>query len=507
MMDQRLLLKLGLKLSPQQIQLMKLMMVPTAQLEQRIKEEIESNPALEEGEGGEDELPETEAEVGDTPTETEPTETENDAEAEAAEEELKVDDEVDMSEYYDEDDEGVADYKTADPSEFHDPDDDKKTIPVVTSSSFQEFLEEQVGMMDLDERQQHIALHLIGSLDDDGYLRRDPDAIVDDLAFRQNIMTDKAELEQILLRIQKLEPPGVGARTLEECLLLQLKRKEDPTVFTEIAIRIVQEYFDAFAKKHYARLQNVFDMDGAKLKKVLDEITRLNPKPGSAYSGSSGDAQLTIIPDFILTNNNGELSIALNSANAPELRVSNHFRDMITTYKHSKIKSKQQKEAMVFIKQKIDSAKWFIDAIQSRYHTMLMVMNTLLDIQHDYFATGDETRIKPMILKDIADRTGFDISTISRVANSKYVQTEFGTISLKYFFNEALTNDAGEEVSTREVKQILQDLILGESKKKPISDLVLTKILNDRGYNVARRTVAKYREQLNIPVARLRKEL
>lgn len=507
MMDQRLQLKLGLKLSPQQIQLMKLLMVPTAQLEQRIKEEIETNPALEEGEGGEDELSDTVTEAETSPAEVETAETQTEAETEAAEEELKVDDEVDMSEYYDEDDEGVADYKTSDPSEFHDPDDDKKTIPVVTSSSFQEFLEEQVGMMNLDERQQQIAFHLIGSLDDDGYLRREPDAIVDDLMFRQNIETNKIELQQILEQIQKLEPPGVGARSLEECLLLQLQRKEEPTIFTEIAIRIIKEHFDAFAKKHYDKLQHTFDMDSVKLKKVLDEITRLNPKPGSAYSGSSGDAQLTIIPDFILTNNNGELTVALNSANAPELRVSNHFREMISTYKHSKIKSKEQKEAMVFIKQKIDSAKWFIDAIQSRYHTMMMVMNTLLDIQHDYFASGDETQMKPMILKDIADRTGLDISTVSRVANSKYVQTEFGTISLKYFFNEALTNDEGEEVSTREVKKILQDLIVGESKKKPISDLTLTKILNERGYQVARRTVAKYREQLNIPVARLRKEL
>ncbi len=478
-------------------------MVPSAQLEQRIKEEIEVNPALEEGENGEDEIPQVQEETVAPEAET----TESEAETEAAEEELKVDDEVDMSEYYDEDDEGVADYKTSDPSEFHDPDDDKKTIPVVTSSSFQEFLEEQVGMMDLDERQQQIALHLIGSLDDDGYLRREMDAIEDDLVFRQNITTNKIELQEILEQIQKLEPPGVGARSLEECLLLQLKRKEEPTVFTEIAIRIIEEHFDAFAKKHYDKLQHVFDMDSAKLKKVLNEITRLNPKPGSAYSGSRGDAQLTIIPDFILTNTNGELVISLNGSNAPELRVSGHFKEMISTYQKAKQKSKQQKEAMTFIKQKIDSAKWFIEAIQSRYHTMLLCMNTIMDIQHEYLATGDETQMQPMILKDIADRTGLDISTVSRVANSKYVQTEFGTIPLKFFFNEAMTMDTGEEISSREVKKILSDLIAVESKKKPISDQHLTEELNKRGYNIARRTVAKYREQLNIPVARLRKEL
>jgi RNA polymerase sigma-54 factor len=314
-------------------------------------------------------------------------------------------------------------------------------------------------------------------------------------------------LQEILEQIQKLEPPGVGARSLEECLLLQLKRKEEPTVFTEIAIRIIEEHFDAFAKKHYDKLQHVFDMDSAKLKKVLDEVTRLNPKPGSAYSGSRGDAQLTIIPDFILTNTNGELMISLNGANAPELRVSGHFKEMISTYQKAKQKSKQQKEAMTFIKQKIDSAKWFIEAIQSRYHTMLLCMNTILDIQHEYLATGDETQMKPMILKDIADRTGLDISTVSRVANSKYVQTEFGTIPLKFFFNEAMTMDTGEEISSREVKKILSDLIAVESKRKPISDQHLTEELNKRGYNIARRTVAKYREQLNIPVARLRKEL
>ena len=485
---------------------MKLLQVPTMQLEQRIKEELEANPALEEGEGEEEETT-TQEEVAETPqTEAGEAETETDNEPEVVEE-IKVEDDVDMSEYYDEDDEGVAEYKTSDPNDFADPDDDKKTIPVTVGSTFHEYLESQVGMMDLDERQQQIAMHLIGSLDDDGYLRRELDAIVDDLVFRQNISTDEQELLDILAQLQKLDPPGVGARTLEECLLLQLKRKEEPTVFTEIAIRVVEKHFDLFAKKHYDKLEHIFDMDSSKLKKVLDEITRLNPKPGSSYSSGGGEGQLTIIPDFILTNTNGELTVSLSSVNAPELRISNHFKEMISTYKHSKEKSKSQKDAILFIKQKIDSAKWFIDAIQSRYHTMMLVMNTILDLQREYLGSGDETQMKPMILKDIAERTGLDISTVSRVANSKYVQTEFGTIPLKFFFSEALSTDSGEEVSSREVKKILSDLISVESKKKPISDQNLTKILNERGYNIARRTVAKYREQLNIPVARLRKEL
>ncbi len=498
-LNQKLAQKLQLRFSPQQIQLMKLLQIPSAQLEHRIKEELEANPALEEGANTEDE-PENEATLT---SESESPETEN----EAQDEEMKLDDEVDMSEYYDEDDEGVAEYKTKDPNEFPDPDDEKKTIPVVVSTSFREYLESQLVEEGLDERQKQIAQHLIGSLDDDGYLRRELSAVVDDLAFRQNITTDEKELLFILKEVQKLDPPGVGARTLEECLLLQLKRKEEPTIYTEIAIRIIENNFDLFTKKHYEKLKQVFEIDEDKLKKALDEIIKLNPKPGSAYSGGGRNMQLTIIPDFILTNNNGELTASLSSANAPELRVSNHFKEMISTYNKSKDKSKSQKEAILFIKQKIDSAKWFIEAIQSRYQTMMMVMNTILELQKDYLSTGDETQMKPMILKDIHDRTGLDISTVSRVANSKYVQTEFGTIPLKFFFSESLSTDSGEEVSTREVKKILSDLIEAENKKKPISDQKLTKILNERGYNVARRTVAKYREQLNIPVARLRKEL
>ena len=506
MLNQRLQQKLLQKLSPQQIQLMKMLQIPTAQLEQRIKEEIEANPALEEGENLEDETPEVQDEAESPVEETTDAETGEETD-ERVEEEAKVDDEIDISDYYDEDDEGVADYKTDNPNEVHDPEDDNKSVPVAIASTFHEYLESQVGMLDLDERQQQIAMHLIGSLDDDGYLRREPDAIVDDLIFRQNVSTDEKELQFILSQIQKFDPAGVGAHSLEECLLLQLRRKEDPTVYTEIAIRIVEKYFDLFAKKHYDKLESIFSIDSEKLKRVVDEITKLNPRPGNVFAGSQGDAQITIIPDFILANNNGELVLTLNSRNAPELRISNHFKEMVNEYKNAKIKSKTQKEAILFVKQKIDSAKWFIDAIQSRYNTMLMCMNALMEYQREYLLTGDETRMKPMILKDIADKTGLDISTVSRVANSKYVQTEFGTIQLKYFFSESLTTDSGEEVSTREVKKILSDMIGAESKDKPISDQKLTEILNQRGYNIARRTVAKYREQLNIPVARLRKEL
>ena len=509
MLNQRFQLKLLQKLSPQQIQLMKLLQIPTANLEQRIKEELEANPALDEGEDHDDELADFEPE-GDTAPEPETTDTETtedslDAEPDQ-EEDLTVEDDVDMSDYYDEDDEGVADYKTNDPNEFHDPDDDKKTIPVATASTFHEYLETQINMLDLDERQQVIALHIIGSLDDDGYLRRELDAMIDDLAFRQNIQCDQYELKLVISQVQKLDPPGVCARSLEECLLIQLRRKEDPTIYTPLAIKVIEKYFEQFAKKHYEKLERALHIDSETLKGVVDEIVHLNPKPGSAFSTSGGEHYM-IVPDFILTNNGGELVLTLSSANAPELRISNHFKEMVSEYKTAKLKSKEQREAIQFIKQKIDSAKWFIDAIQSRYNTMTMVMQTILEIQYDYLASGDETKIKPMILKDIADRTGLDISTVSRVSNSKYVQTEFGTIPLKFFFSESLSTEGGEEVSTREVKKILSDLISVESKKKPISDQKLMEILNERGYNIARRTVAKYREQLNIPVARLRKEL
>jgi RNA polymerase sigma-54 factor len=505
MLNQNLSQKLLQKLSPQQIQLMKLLQIPTAQMEQRIKEELETNPALEATSESEDDLPETDTGAEPTVDSPEPND-DFDAEAPEKEEDLVKDDDVDMSEFYDEADEGVAEYKTKDPSEFSDPDDENKTIPVAVSSTFHEFLEEQVGMLDISDREKAITIHLIGSIDDDGYLRRELDAIIDDLAFSQNIMTTEAELKRLLELVQGFDPPGVGAHSLEECLLLQLKRKDQPTEYTKIAIKIIEKHFEAFAKKHYDKLERSFGLAPQKLKLVIDEIIHLNPKPGSAFSGGNGGDHF-IVPDYIITNNNGELVLTLNSANAPELRVSSSFREMISDYKRAKIKSKSQKEAILFIKQKIESAKWFIDAIQQRQNTMIVTMQTIMEIQYDYLVTGDETRLHPMILKDIAEKTGLDISTISRVANSKYAQTEFGTLLLKSFFSESLTNDEGEEVSTREVKKILSDMISVEDKDDPLSDQKLTEYLTDKGYNIARRTVAKYREQLNVPVARLRKEL
>jgi RNA polymerase sigma-54 factor len=505
MLNQNLSQKLLQKLSPQQIQLMKLLQIPTAQLEQRIKEEIETNPALETASESEDDIPQ-QPETDATPLADTP-EPNDDFDGEAQEhEEVNKDDDVDMSDFYDEADEGVAEYKTKDPSEFADPDDENKTIPVAVSSTFHEHLEEQVGMLAITDRQKSIASHLIGSIDDDGYLRRELDAILDDLAFSQNIITEEKELTQILHLVQGFDPPGVAARSLEECLLLQLKRKENPTEYTDIATKIIDKHFEAFAKKHYDKLERAFGIDAQELKMVIDEIIHLNPKPGSSFSGGMGGDQF-IIPDYIITNNNGELVLSLNSANAPELRVSNTFRDMISEYKRAKIKSKSQKEAILFIKQKIESAKWFIDAIQQRQNTMIVTMQAIMEMQYEYLISGDETRLRPMILKDIAEKTGLDISTISRVANSKYVQTEFGTLLLKSFFSESLTNDEGEEVSTREVKKILSDMISVEDKNDPLSDQKLTEYLMEKGYNIARRTVAKYREQLNVPVARLRKEL
>jgi len=505
MLRQGLNQKLLQKLSPQQIQLMKLLQVPTAQLEERIKEEIELNPALE--------MSDEDDEIAEEPTlNNEITDFDNDSEStpeddfSEPDETINKEDDLDMTDFYDESDEGIADYKTRDANEFADPDNENKTIPVATRTTFHEYLEEQVGLLDLGDREKDIALHIIGSLDDDGYLRRDLDAVVDDLAFRQSIYSNVKEVEQILHQVQAFDPPGIGARSLEECLLIQLNRKEEPTEYTELAKKVLSNYFEAFVKKHYDKLERGLGIESAELKKVIDEITRLNPKPGGAHSGGQTNEQ-TIVPDFLITTSNGELILTLNSANAPELRVSQSFKEMMTDYKKSKVKSKDAKEALLFIKQKIESAKWFIDAIKQRQNTLYSTMQAIMQIQFDFFSTGDETRLKPMILKDIADKTGLDISTISRVASSKYVQTEYGTILLKFFFSESLTTESGEEVSTREVKKILSDLIEAEDKSNPISDQDLTDILNIKGYNIARRTVAKYREQMSVSVARLRKEL
>ncbi len=488
MLKQGLSQKLLQKLSPQQIQLMKLLQVPTAQLEQRIKEELEINPALEEGATAETDDKETPVDEIPATEEKEP--------------ETSQEDDLDLSDYYSEDE--IADYKLQS-NNYPDPE-EERTIPIPVEHSFHEYLLDQVGMLDLDDTQEKIAEQLIGSVDDDGYLRRELDSIADDLAFSQNVECTVEEIQTVLKKIQEFDPPGTAARDLQECLMLQLRKLDAQDEKVKRAIEIIEKHFEHFTKKHYDRLQKTLDISEEQLKEALDIILHLNPKPGSGYSASPKSDQY-ITPDFFVTNSNGELHLQLNSRNAPELRVSREFKDMMRDYDKSKSKTREQKEAVMFIKQKIDSAKWFIDAIKQRQHTLLSTMQTLLEYQHEFFMTGDETKLRPMILKDIAERTGLDISTVSRVANSKYVQTEFGVYLLKHFFSESLQTDSGEEVSTREVKKILSDIISLENKKKPHSDQKLTKMLNEKGYNIARRTVAKYREQLDIPVARLRKEL
>ncbi|MCP4121414.1 MAG: RNA polymerase factor sigma-54 [Bacteroidetes bacterium] len=482
MLRQNLSQKQIQKLSPQQIQLMKLLQVPTAILEQRIKEELEANPALEEGR--EDEEPDPDKE----------------AEEEEEKEDTREEETIDVEDYLNDDDYG---YTSS--SDGYNKDEDDKTIPVAVPSTFHDHLIKQLGLLDLAEHEVMVAEQLVGSIDDDGYIRRDLEAIIDDLAFTQNVMTDEAELERLLLVVQNFEPAGVGARTLQECLLLQINRKEDDRSIIA-ARRILQDYFESFTKKHYDKLMRHLDIDEQELKGAIDEILKLNPKPGGSLQHTRSQNQY-IIPDFTVKNVNSELDITLNSRNAPDLRVSDSFREMMQAYNRGDKKDKKQKDAVVFIKRKIDSAKWFIDAIKQRQHTLLSTMQAIVDYQKDFFLTGDEARLRPMILKDIAEITFLDISTVSRVANSKYVQTEYGTYKLKYFFSESILTESGEEVSTREVKNILQGIIKEEDKSKPLSDQKLTDMLKERGYNIARRTVAKYREQLNIPVARLRKEL
>jgi RNA polymerase sigma-54 factor len=494
-LSQNLQQKLLQKLSPQQIQLMKLLQVPTANLEERIKEEMEENPALELEEEKYDEAEESKDEFSENGEETyeEPDGSTDDY------------DNIDISDYVQDGDDDIADYRLRDDNYGND-DDDKKTIPFKTETSFYETLLDQLGLLKLDEKEHRVAEQIVGSIDEDGYLRRDTAAIVDDLAFRQNIMTTEEEVESIIKKIQQFDPPGVGARNLQECLLLQLNRMQDERKNVSTAMRAISKYFDEFTKKHYEKIQRGLDLNDDQLKEVMQQIIRLNPKPGGNV-GEINKAESYVVPDFFIINNGGKLELTLNSRNAPELRISEGYRDMLKEYDRGSKKDKRQKEAVLFIKQKIDSAKWFIDAIKQRQHTLLDTMTAIMNHQHDFFLTGDQTMLRPMILKDIAEKTGLDISTVSRVANSKFVQTEFGTYRLKFFFSESLSTESGEEVSTREVKKILSDLIEAENKKKPLSDEHLTEMLQQKGYNIARRTVAKYREQLNIPVARLRKEL
>lgn len=492
-LGQRLQQKLLQKLSPQQIQLMKLLQVPTAHLEERIKEEMEENPALEPGEDGHDENYEEQGDEFDA--------NDDEPEMDGSEADYET---IDISEYVKDGDDEVGDYRLRDDN-YGDPD-ENKTIPHKVETSFYDVLKQQLIMLDIDDRQKKIAEQIIGSIDDDGYLRREISAMTDDLAFRQNIDCTEEELTSLVKMIQQFDPPGVGARDLRECLLLQLKRKENEGKDVKTAIDVIENYFEEFTKKHYEKIQKGLSLDDDGIKEVINQIIKLNPKPGGQV-GDVNKLQTYVIPDFFVINNHGKLEVTLNSKNAPDLRISEGYRDMLKDYDRGAKKDKRQKEAVLFIKQKIDSAKWFIDAIKQRQHTLISTMQTIVDYQKEFFLTGDDTDLRPMILKDIAERTSLDISTVSRVANSKFVQTEFGTYRLKFFFSESLVTDSGEEVSTREVKKILSNLIDDENKQHPLSDEKLTELLQEKGYNIARRTVAKYREQLNIPVARLRKEL
>lgn len=480
--------KLGLsqslqqKLSPQQIQFIKLLQVPTAELEARIEEELEQNPALEEGE---------EEPVDDQPQMEED-----------VREDSKADDELDIKDYLHDDD--YSGYKMQGDGD----DEDDREMPIPMATTLHEQLMDQLEFLGLEEPQYSIGKQLVGSIEGDGYIRRDLDAIVNDLAFSQGIETTREEVEEVLKKIQMFDPPGIAARNLQECLLLQLDRMDNGhDIDVAVAKKIISECFEEFTKKHYSKIQKKLDTEDEDfIRDAIELIVKLNPKPGSG-SGSTMVKNSYIIPDFILTSNNGKLELTLNSRNAPDLRISRSYSEMFKAYDKSDKKDKKLKEAVTFVKHKLDAAKWFIDAIKQRQQTLLKTMKAIVDFQYEFFLEGDETKLRPMILKDIANMINMDISTVSRVASSKSVQTDFGIYPLKYFFSEGITTDSGEEVSSREVKQIIKEIIDSEDKSKPYSDDKLEKILNQKGYNIARRTVAKYREQLNIPVARLRKEL
>ncbi|HKI88599.1 MAG TPA: RNA polymerase factor sigma-54 [Draconibacterium sp.] len=486
-MEQKLSLqqKLLQKLSPQQIQVIKLLEIPTMQLEQRIKKELEENPVLE----LESDNPEYEEQ-----NESQESDTDNDTE----------EDEFSFDDYLNDDEEEIPSYKLS--ANNYSKDDKYIDIPFSVGTSFNEFLYEQLGLVKLTEDQQQLAEYVIGNIDDDGYLRRDLMSISDDLAFNMNIEVSEEKLYEILKVIQDFDPPGVGARNLRECLLLQLNRKKGKEL--ELARVIVRDFFEEFTKKHYEKIQKKLEITEEELKHGIDQVLKLNPKPGSSYSNPLNRSNQHIVPDFILENIDGELSLSLNQRNVPDLRINDTYLNMLRSLNSNKSKNNRtKKEALLFVKQKLDSAKWFIDAIKQRHHTLLLTMSEIINFQKEYFQDGEETKLRPMILKDIAERTGLDISTISRVSNSKYIQTNFGIYPLKYFFSEGLQKDDGEEVSTREIKKILQECIENEDKHKPLTDERLAQILKEKSYNIARRTVAKYREQLGIPVARLRKEL
>ena len=486
MLKQGLHFKLLQKLSPQQIQLMKLIQLPTQAFEERLKQEIEENPALDTGKEKSEDIDDDLSNEFDDDDRSEKDEVED----------------INIDEYLSDDD--IPNYKTQ--ANNYSEDDEEKNVPYAAGTSFHQSLKNQLNTFSLDEEEQAIAEFLVGSIDDSGYIRREIIDLVDDLAFTANIFTTEEKVIIVLKKVvHTLDPLGVGARDLRESLIIQLKAK-DKTKYRSLSVEILETAFDHFVKKHYKKLQEKFHISEDELKEVIKEISKLNPKPGSSYAGNNKIAE-QIVPDFSIKILNGELDLVLNARNAPELHVSREYNNMLKGYQEATVKSKSQKDAVFFIKQKLDSAKWFIDAIRQRQQTLLITMNTIMQYQYDYFLTGDERKLKPMILKDIADKINMDVSTVSRVANSKYVSTPYGTKLIKEFFSESMKNDQGEDVSTKEIKKILENVIQDENKKKPLTDEKLAVILKEKGYPIARRTVAKYREQLDLPVARLRKEI
>lgn len=484
MLKQQLNLKLSQKLSPQQIQLMKMIQLPTQAFEQRISQELEENPALE---GGKEENDDFEDEFSN--------EEYDDEGNDVIETDINVDD-------YLSDDE-VPSYKLS--ANNYSADDEERQMPYAAGISFTQHLMQQLSTYRMDEEEEEIAKFLVGSVDESGYIRREIQDIVDDLAFTQNVYTTEDKVEKVLKTVQELDPAGVAARDLQECLLIQLERRI-PSPPVTLALSIIEDSFDQFSKKHYQKLLQKFDISEDQLREAIHEIESLNPKPGGTYSGNNRIVE-HVVPDFAIKIVDGDLDLTLNGRNAPELHVSHDYTNMLKGYKESKDKSKAQKDAVMFIKQKLDAAKWFIDAIKQRQQTLFVTMNSIMHHQEEYFLSGDERKLKPMILKDIADKINMDVSTVSRVANSKYVDTPYGTKLIKEFFSESMLNDQGEEVSTKEIKKILEITISEEDKRKPFTDDKLAKILLEKGYPIARRTIAKYREQLDLPVARLRKEI
>ena len=491
MLKQFLNLKLSQKLSPQQIQLMKLIQLPTQAFEQRLLEEMNENPALEAGTEEKEIYDKDEFDNDDT----------NDEFDDYDDNESEDTSDINIDEYLSSDE--TPDYKTQ--ANNYSDDDEERESPLVAPISFHQDLINQLNTFMLNDQEREIAEFLVGSIDDMGYIRRSIPDIVDDIAFTQGIYTDEKMVERMLHIIHELEPSGVGARDLQECLLLQLKHKT-PTEYVALAMDIIENQFEAFTKKHYDKLQQKYNVSNEQLKTAIHEIEKLNPKPGGSFTGSNKITE-HVVPDFSIRIVDDELVLTLNGRNAPSLHISKDYQEMMQTYKSSRDKSNAQKDAVQFIKQKLDSAKWFIDAIKQRQETLYVTMNAIMHYQREYFLEGDETKLKPMILKDIADMVGLDISTISRVANSKYVETPYGTKLIKEFFSEAMKNDQGEEVSTLEIKKILQNVIEDEDKRKPLPDDQLAEILLEKGYPIARRTIAKYREQLDIPVARMRKKI